>query len=86
MRLDGPQRWSGRFGEYKNPLPLPRFELRTVKSFMIRCSIVGSDYATSNHKGRPYVLICGTDDKFTTEVGNRGGEMYVRGRVHKFPA
>jgi len=41
---------------------------------MIRCSIVGSDYATSNHKGTTYILIYVTDDKYTTEVGNREGE------------
>jgi hypothetical protein len=74
MRLGGPQRRSGHFGECKNLLPLPRFELRTVQSFVIRCSIVGSDYATSNRKGWIYILIHRTDDKYTTEVGNREGE------------
>jgi hypothetical protein len=75
MRLSGPQRRSGRFREYKNLLPLPRFELQTVQSFMISCSIGSSDYATFSYeyKGSTYILTYGTDDKYTTEVGNREG-------------
>ena len=75
-------RRSERFGEYKNFLPLPTFELRTDQSFIIRWSIVATDYTTSNHAGRTYILIYITDEKYKTEVGNHEGEMYVTaGRV-----